>query len=1062
MQFNTIWIVTFLICSCFSLTLSAQSFEREYFNTPTEPGQEVHVVLDDTSAFFVAGTYTTSQSPAALAITKIDTNGQVVWSTQDFDNTSYPSYGNRILFVEKSGDGHIYAIVRINSNLKIWKVDALTGAFVWRVPMTLPAINNTHYIGLTEIGNNRLFFSYRDSNGGTVNYWGVYYDKSTGAKLNDIRLYHGINGGLTYDGQGYIYYAGVDSIFKMPEDTLNMPVWKAPTPNEIRIRKIHIEPTLGQVYYFGTKKFGEGGAGEYDPTNGNLLWSYFFTGNYSANYSDMEMTNNHIYITWQHTYVGGGSTRVLTSKIARNTGAIAWEVNHNFTGKTGRAAAYGLDLDENDNVYLTGYTNDANYGPEEWFVFKLNGSNGNKIYEVLLTEDENRRDKHSEGRGLLYHNGKIHLVGAQTGKYSSTLTHAAYYQLDAATGAELKKVFFNSSHIHPSRTVKMMRYGKDKNLVIKTLGRHAQAVMYDYAGIVLWERTFPSERETEPRAVTLRANGNIAVATRQTYTNFNDPSFLVDSIKIHELDSAGNWLNTYGRNISNGYGYDITNIIPSDSTGYYVFYHNFSGNYFSRFGATGPSVNLTMQSGTFALDGIFGWTRYDEDKYAYMLNWSQPWIDDRLIVKDVGNPYNPLVYNQIIDSIMTVRSIVKVAEDTMLLCGVNDDMTDMVLLWDMVNNHTIWRFNAIPNGETYSATIDRASNSVFTQGMINDKIMVKKLDFTTGNIIWFKTYNGNDGLLDDVPQSITYDPYRNLLVHSGIRYDTDGQKAFFQLLDANNGLVLYDHISGAGDSLGVAGSTLMTNGASLWIGGGTSVSPIGAAGFIYKLDELTGAISRVIDTCLTDTTTFTYGLNNTNIQFLWDNSLVDSSITIAETGTYQLETKLNDIHAFLTVNAAIVPTVNLGTDTTLPAGQLLILDANQNTSGYNYLWNNGSTLPSLTVFDLGTYFVEVSDGICTVSDTIEVEAVTNMVDLEEFSARVYPNPASDFIQIELPEMEGLTIRLWDLSGRLIREAQMQNINSTHLEWSTKELKGTYLLTIEKDKIAKTYKIIITN
>jgi len=65
--------------------------------------------------------------------------------------------------------------------------------------------------------------------------------------------------------------------------------------------------------------------------------------------------------------------------------------------------------------------------------------------------------------------------------------------------------------------------------------------------------------------------------------------------------------------------------------------------------------------------------------------------------------------------------------------------------------------------------------------------------------------------------------------------------------------------------------------------------------------------------------------------------------------------------------------VDLGDDLTLCDGQLWTF--NVLTPGATYLWQDGSTLPTLTVDEEGTYLVTVTDGNCIDSDTVNVAYV---------------------------------------------------------------------------------------
>lgn len=65
-----------------------------------------------------------------------------------------------------------------------------------------------------------------------------------------------------------------------------------------------------------------------------------------------------------------------------------------------------------------------------------------------------------------------------------------------------------------------------------------------------------------------------------------------------------------------------------------------------------------------------------------------------------------------------------------------------------------------------------------------------------------------------------------------------------------------------------------------------------------------------------------------------------------------------------------VPVVNLGSDTTLCAGQGLALNAT--TSGATYQWNDNSTMPTLQVNNSGTFAVTVTVNGCSATDNMVV------------------------------------------------------------------------------------------
>ncbi|MBV7529877.1 gliding motility-associated C-terminal domain-containing protein, partial [Chitinophaga sp. sic0106] len=78
------------------------------------------------------------------------------------------------------------------------------------------------------------------------------------------------------------------------------------------------------------------------------------------------------------------------------------------------------------------------------------------------------------------------------------------------------------------------------------------------------------------------------------------------------------------------------------------------------------------------------------------------------------------------------------------------------------------------------------------------------------------------------------------------------------------------------------------------------------------------------------------------------------------------------------------PMVNLGKDTTICGGNSLVLDAGATNFGYNIRWNTGETTQRINITKAGTYWVNVSNGMCGTTDTIKVGLIpTPLVDIPD-------------------------------------------------------------------------------
>jgi hypothetical protein len=93
----------------------------------------------------------------------------------------------------------------------------------------------------------------------------------------------------------------------------------------------------------------------------------------------------------------------------------------------------------------------------------------------------------------------------------------------------------------------------------------------------------------------------------------------------------------------------------------------------------------------------------------------------------------------------------------------------------------------------------------------------------------------------------------------------------------------------------------------------------------------------------------------------------------------------------------------------------------------SYIWNTGFTGPKLTVdgndYGIGThtFWIRVTTGGCEARDTIKINFIEDgYVDMESMPAlNIYPNPASDFVNIVSENGEISDVQVYDMTGRLI-------------------------------------------
>ena len=173
--------------------------------------------------------------------------------------------------------------------------------------------------------------------------------------------------------------------------------------------------------------------------------------------------------------------------------------------------------------------------------------------------------------------------------------------------------------------------------------------------------------------------------------------------------------------------------------------------------------------------------------------------------------------------------------------------------------------------------------------------------------------------------------------------------------------------------------------------------------------------------CMGDS--FILNATTPNCTYLWQDNTTLPTFTVMQAGTYWVEiadSLGNTVSDTIAVDYFALPTVDLGTDTTVCTSQNVLLDAT--LSGMTYLWQDNSTAPTFNVVAEGVYWVSVSDSCGNSAiDTIIVNyLVSPTVDLgndllicDDESALLVPTTtfASTFLWDDASTQPTLTVSL---------------------------------------------------
>ncbi|MDJ1483019.1 gliding motility-associated C-terminal domain-containing protein [Cytophagaceae bacterium YF14B1] len=146
----------------------------------------------------------------------------------------------------------------------------------------------------------------------------------------------------------------------------------------------------------------------------------------------------------------------------------------------------------------------------------------------------------------------------------------------------------------------------------------------------------------------------------------------------------------------------------------------------------------------------------------------------------------------------------------------------------------------------------------------------------------------------------------------------------------------------------------------------------------------------------------------------------------------------------VTVTIIEGPTVNLGNDTTVCAGNPVVLNATVSGIGVTYKWSTGATTPTITVSSAGTYSVAVTSGSCTISDTIKITYLTApVVNVVQRQVALCLEEGANNVTLDAGPGTNYTY-VWTLAGSATVLGTEQKLTVTQL--------GTYVVTVNNGSI----------
>ncbi len=815
--------------SCF--WANSQVIDRTYFSDSTIGILDRifdHEKVDD--GIIISGRIIDFNSHIPL-IMKINTNGEVVWSTSN----NYPLGISECSFflIDNLNDGYIYG-TSIEYDWpyryhKMWKVDIVNGDISWvkdfypteNTTIMLADYDSISYVAAYNYDNKSVIALMSKINGDTI------FTKAIDNESSYVDI--------AVDDSKNIFFSRGNTVTKFNLTDLDQLIWSKTFPddddNPIIIKNIYLDQ-YDNLYLLGNKYYSFGtGAAVIAKVNSQIGLSEWITVVASSSHRIIDFIDKHekIYATSQHTLVGGGSYAFRTASVDKLTGQKDMYSSSNVTpfGYTGGgASALSIDVDCSGDVYQTGYYGSSNSGPASWGIMKVDGVSGDKVFELTITEDSTKNDNYSDGRVCTVFGNKAIVLGHL--EDTATSKRKPYYtQIDTQSGDLTNKKHLAGGYQYPSSTVDIIR-NDSTTIVLKQEGNAIVIDQYDFNNKLQWAQKISSNSVII--AGQMKIKDSSIYCTSYMPTLDNTPPYYTDKTKklfIHKLDmDDGDILEKDSIEFVNN------NVFPFelevDNNDVFIFYCNNDSNYYQKWNGSFSSAYLLEVSNS-NLD------------YEGKLNTI---IDDgagNLLVAGTNNLFSINKYTLVKSSAYTFASsrnyhCLHILGDSLFLVGNDQNNNQLITALNTNGMSSIWEQTYQPNGTLYNVISD-ASNNLYVSGTTNNSSIVYKLSPINGSTNW--TYIEDTVLYSNTtPYDLKLNHYKDHLYLAGANINPDGSSdVLITALDLN-GDTVFTYFEG--DEIGKlsnAKTIALLNNETMWVGGSYNTISGGIQGFIYTLND---------------------------------------------------------------------------------------------------------------------------------------------------------------------------------------------------------------------------------
>jgi uncharacterized delta-60 repeat protein len=390
---------------CINLSVYSQVYQQ-WVNTlnGTINNEDIFIdaAADDSANVYVTGTVYNSTTGKDIVVRKYNPEGALAW--ENIYSSPIPDgQDGGVKIIYKNNFVYIIGDTKnASTDIIVFKRNAATGALIWSTIFNGPANQNDHAYSMAIDNADNVYvvgMSY------TTNYdfemLVVKFNPSGGHQWTEISGWDGFDfaGDVAVDNSGNVYVCGRDAVNHQFSQIVTMkfqpdgsPQWFSILDNGVdsidAARQVAVD-AQGNIYTSGyVRTLSQGydmALVKYNP-NGNQLWVRYYNGSSNGNdvSNDMKLdASGNIYLTG-YSHHSASQLDYMTVKYS-SAGTKLWEARYIGNYLNGDNIAHSITLDAENNVYITGRSEESasgsdivtvkynSSGTSQW-VLKNNGS----------------------------------------------------------------------------------------------------------------------------------------------------------------------------------------------------------------------------------------------------------------------------------------------------------------------------------------------------------------------------------------------------------------------------------------------------------------------------------------------------------------------------------------------------------------------------------------------------------------------------------------------------------------------------------------------------------------